>query len=284
MSKTSLLEEYCRILIKGSSLDEQVTLSLEEFEQLYYILMGHANQKAPVVALVNLSDQAFVTFPEYSRQEFIVSHSQPITEQLFRFLSNLHWYGPKQKPKTFSQFLKAEAKISWKRFLLALLASALLLILSGTKVHIYELLSSLLIQSSTVFLTIYLIFTVAQTDKLSKDRKLFELGILSDYYSDDRNITVLGIITVALVLINTIVVELLLQVPNQYPEIFSQTIRLTPAFTTGFVIAMLFHMFYTVATYYLERTRDVVERDTVKDILNEEDEHFAKASDGASRR
>jgi hypothetical protein len=107
---------------------------------------------------------------------------------------------------------------------------------------------------------------------------------LQRYYTDDRNVLILGIGTIALTFLNVMFLSLLSvvvqSVSNQLPdgvwywlEIAGQVLK---ALSTTIVIVLLFDTFLIVANYYLERSRDVVERDMTVNILHQD---FRKFSD-----
>ncbi len=138
--------------------------------------------------------------------------------------------------------------------------------------------TSLLITSSTVFLTIYLIFTVAQSQALQKDRQLFEQGVLQKYYRDDRNVTLLAILTIVLIFLNSTLLAIASQsIATTNLWYMQLSLRSGKAISTALVITLLIHSFFTVADYYLQRTRDVTERDLVARIFHED---FSRAREG----
>jgi hypothetical protein len=269
MDDAKITEIYYRLRSKKLE-QEPITLKIDEFKALYNKSLALNQRQVPRVVVINLEDQAYVLFPEWSRQEVIVEGTKSIETEDFSFLSMVDWRGAKGPRAGFFSFIVHEITENWRRITGILLASIIILLFVGPALSTYDLIHTLLIQASTVFLSIYLIFTVSQSERLSYDRKLFDKGTLHKYYADDRNITQFGILTVGMVFANSIlvsskIVNSTLQDPLPYA-----TGRWIAAISTSVVLSMLFHTFFIVADYYLERTRDVAEREHVGQVLHEE--------------
>jgi hypothetical protein len=209
-------------------------------------------------------------FPEWSRQEIIVQSKRPITLKDFDYVSILDWRGAREQIPKFFKFLVNEFASHKLRTSLLFLIALTALLLTGPTQDTLDLLNTLLIQASTVFLSIYLIFTVSQSERLSFDRKLFNKGILHKYYSDDKNVTTFAIVTIAIVFMNSILAHLpFISTSLSLPFPWSIG-RWITAIWSSLAVTMQFHTFLIVADYYLERTRDLAERQHVGEILHEE--------------
>ncbi len=121
-----------------------------------------------------------------------------------------------------------------------------------------------------LFLSIYLIFTVSQSERLSYDKKLFDAGVFHKYHSDDKNVTRFAILTVALVFANAILVHIPRLNTTLQTPLPGALGRWLVALSTSLAITMLFHTFFVVADYYLGRTRDLAERQHIGRIFHEE--------------
>jgi hypothetical protein len=100
---------------------------------------------------------------------------------------------------------------------------------------------------------------------------------LHQYYTDDRNVTFIGIITLALTFFASGAIMMLSKYePDIILKWYPLVSRIAKALILGLAIMLLFYTFYTVASYYLERNRDVVERDLVAEVLREDYEENAK--------
>jgi hypothetical protein len=201
-------------------------------------------------------------------------------EEKFEFIHEKSWYGAEKLPQGFAAFLCEEIKLNWKRLTFVFLSSGVLLYLINAE-SLYELIGSYLIQSTTVFLSIYLIFTVSQSQNLYKDVSLFKSGVLHQYYNDDRNVTFLGILTIGLTFVSSIVVAWLSLIASSISASWiAIAVRAAKSLGVAVVITLLFDTFLIVANYYLERNRDIMDRDVAANILHEDYNYSSGHHDG----
>lgn len=259
------------MLIRSGRLEEgPIVMSLEELRLFYEIFIQANDRRIPEVVIVNLADQAFLIFPEWSRQEIIVESNEPLVPEDFQFIPDIDWRGAKTPPQRFPSFFVQEFWLSKFRTITVFLVSFVILMLVVRSTDVLDLISSLLIEASAVFLSIYLIFTVSQSERLSYDKKLFERGIFFKYHNDDKNITKFAILTIAFVFVNALIGHLPPIADSLSKPLSLSVGRWIISLTSAFVLTMLFHTFFIVAGYYLERTRDLAEREHTGRILHEE--------------
>jgi hypothetical protein len=256
------IESICAKLLRGNIGEKALQVSLDEFQRFYSTFVN-LTKSSPVVSLVNIEDTVIAQFSNISPQHFLIVEKESLLENDFRFIQNRRWYGAKVKPEKFFAFLWKEFKNNFNSLILVGLVSFTLLFWVNND-GLYQLLVSLLIQSSTVFLGLYIIFTVSQSQKLYQDLRLFKSGILHKYFRDDKNVTMLGILTISSTFLNSGVIYLL---SGFTPNLLAQ---ITKALFSSITVVLLFDTFLTVANYYLERNRDVIERDIVAEILHED--------------
>lgn len=263
------LEAICTHLLGGEIGNDAVELEFEEFKRLY-ATMTRLRASAPRLTLVKtLGNEVFAQFSDIAPQHFIITDRQPLTPERFGLVPNLVWYGEQKRPLTFIRFLGKELRRNLWPLLGVFIGSAVLMFAANSP-SLYELMATLLIQSGTVFLSIYLIFTVSQSHRLAEDKRLFKVGITERYFRDDRNVTLLAILTIAITFISSMFVSLL--DTNWWVTIFRAPVltAVLKAVSTAIAIAFLFDSFLTVAGYYLGRTMDVVERDVISEILHQD--------------
>jgi hypothetical protein len=266
------LSKFAQGVVDGVLLDSSIVLKLNEFRRLYEIVLEKTRRRVPYILAIHLGDQVHLILPEYSRQEIVIEPEKrkKIRREDFSFLSLVDCRGATSPSRNFLLFLIGEIKINKIRLGLIFLISLALLIFVAPSVNNLDLANTLLIQASTVFLSIYLIFTVSQSERLSSDRKLFEKGILYRYYSDDRNITIFAILTIGLTFANTLLVHLPWISNGLDGFSLISFSRWVISITTSIIFTMLFHTFFVVSDYYLERTRDIAEREHIGNIFHEE--------------
>jgi hypothetical protein len=263
------VQQMCIRLLQGEIHFEALQVTLDEFRAFYRVLW-QLKGDPPEVSLVNLETLVKGQFSNISPQHFDIQEKKPLTEDDFDFILERNWYGSRERPQGFGKFVLQELKQNWWKLIPVFVISVgLLYAVDDDK--LYELVGTFLIQSTTVFLSIYLIFTVSQSQKLRKDPSLFKSGIMHRYYRDDRNITILGILTIGLTFLNSGVISLASTYLSAANFIWLQIVaRALKAISTAIVVTSLFETFITVANYYLERDRDVAERDMASDILDED--------------
>jgi hypothetical protein len=263
MTKTNQeIENICVRLLRGEIGKIALSVSLDEFQRFYSTFVN-LTKSSPVVSLVNIEDVVVAQFSDISPQHFDILSKQPLLDNDFQFIQEKRWYGANRKPENFLPFLWKELKQNSVKLLLVGLVSFALLFWVNND-GLYQLLVSLLIQSSTVFLSLYIIFTVSQSQNLYQDLQLFKSGILHKYFRDDKNVTLLGILTISSTFFNS---GLLYLLSGLTQNLFTQIAK---ALFSTITIMLLFDTFFTVANYYLERNRDVIERNIVADILDED--------------
>lgn len=263
------IARICRELINNSIGMSALEVSLDEF-RVFHETMQRLTKTVPMVSLINLESTVVAQFSNISPQHFDITHSEPLTESLFGFAEKKCWYGPQKSPQSFSRFLLAEFLLNKWKLSVIFIASALVFFVINSA-EFYQLMASFLLQSSTVFLSLYIIFTVSQSQTLYKDASLLKIGVLHQYYRDDRNMTLLGILTIALTFLFSGLVSLTAMFDSTTQAFWALTAsRLVRAVSMSIVVALLFDTFLTVANYYLDRSRDVLERDLVAAILDDD--------------
>ncbi|MDD1696593.1 MAG: hypothetical protein LUQ54_06820 [Methanoregula sp.] len=273
------IEEICQKLLEGCIDRSAIDVTLQEFEQ-FYETMQRLTPTVPIVALVNLESLVVAQFSNLSPQHFDIVQPGPFTEKQFSFVQKKEWFGPTKAPQSFGKFLWIEILLNKGKLGIIFLVSACLLFLINTE-EFYSVTASFLLQSATVFLSLYIIFTVSQSQTLYKESTLLRAGILHTYIRHDRNITILGILTVAFTFLGNGIVTLssMLESVYQAPW-FILVSRLLRAVFMAVVVTMLFDTFFTVASYYLDRSRVILERDLIIDILHGEYNKHQSASSG----
>jgi hypothetical protein len=248
--------------------DQALQLTLPEFKNVYIEMVHQLGNRNPYVVLLFFVDEVLATFPQYSLQQFRVPQQRGkfLTPSDFDFIIHRQVYGLQKEPPSFWKFIVGEFRLYWKWLSLVFIISFIGLHFSGAQ-NTYSVLSGLLIQSATVFVSIFLIFTVTQSALIQQDLTLFRQGLLHRYRRDDRNVAILGILVIGSVIFNNMFVNL----PYEL-KVFIEGYKLDlynfwGAISTSIVITLLIDAFISVVGYYLERSQDVVDRDLARKIL-----------------
>jgi hypothetical protein len=267
---TSQHQELADVIIDDRLLLRPAEMNLDQFKEFFEYLLQLLENHIPETLVINLGDQAQIIFPSLSRQEIIVlsSSSKRINEQDFDFIPSKEWVGPTNPDSNFIKFLFGEIRIYSWRILLTFILSCTLLAVFKPDQDALEDFNSLLLQASSLFFSVYLIFTVSQSQALGSDEKLFRKGILYKYITDDQNITTFSITTIGFSLANSLLVQSD-QITNLSNISFFVDLGVWVKYiTTALVSTMLFHTFLLVSDYYLDRTRAIAERDYIGSIFH----------------
>ncbi|WP_420628774.1 hypothetical protein [Candidatus Leptofilum sp.] len=272
------IQSICRKLLNNEYSPVALQLSsIDEFQRFYSTFVN-LTKNIPNVAFVNLETIVKAQFSDISPQHFDILTDKPLSEKDFSFAEKKTWYGANSNLQGFGQFLVSEIRENWQKIAPIFLLSFLLLALANSDT-LYDIVATLLIQSGTVFLSVFLIFTVSQSHILHRDKSLFQSGILQKYYSDDRNVILMGILTIALTFFSQMLIENISNFTSStnidWVIIFG---RLLKGLSASLVISLLFNTFFIVANYYLDRTRDVLERDLASELLHEDYQRFSKTT------
>jgi hypothetical protein len=132
--------------------------------------------------------------------------------------------------------------------------------------------NEMLLTSATLFLSIFLVFTVAQSSKLQEDKRLFDSGLLHKFERDDRLIAVVALTSLLLSILNVVILGIPAtfsitrwRVAGRYILTFNKLSLIIPTLT-GLSIAALVFCFLALL-YYLKRTMLITNRDMSVKVL-----------------
>jgi hypothetical protein len=269
---TSEIENICQLLLSGRMGNDPLVVKLSEF-QLFYSTIVNLKKISPLIDIINLEDRVIAQFSEISPQHFIIMEPG-LQKSNFNFASNITWYGIEKHTDKFPIFIGKEIYQKWF-YVLSIFSISAILLYSIHSLSYYGQLISILIQSATVFMSIYIIFSVSQSKMLSTDKTLFISGILQKYYNDDKNVTILAIVTIAELIISSGINELLTKILSSNIKL-ENIIYIIDIIIISTGITLLFMTFETVANYYIDRSRDIIERDMISEILHNEYKKYNK--------
>src|SRR6266508_398590 len=197
---------------------ETIRLSLPEFKHVYSELVKQLSNRNPYALLIYFDDIIFASFPQHSTQHFRIPRKQAhyLMPKDFEFILWRKEYGTLDRLDSFGKFLALELRKYWKWLFLTFAAAFIGLHFAGSN-DVYTTLSGVLIQSATVFVSVFLIFTVTQNALLQNDLALFKRVTLHRYRRADRNFAILGIAVIGAVILNSMFVLL----PEQYAKFFA---------------------------------------------------------------
>lgn len=218
------IAQICQRLLDNTPLNEDERyLTLDEFIDLYQCV---AQRTAAIqdVHVVLLSKNAAVQFPRVSRQRLVVRHKHRLTKKDFsRTVVKANFFGDKLDYSLRIQ-LKEEKR---NALILLVIFVAFLVSMIGIGLHpaadynnyladpskyapvgqaldALKTISELVVTSATLFLSIFLVFTVAQNVEMARDKFLFEEGLAHKYHRDDVFISKVALLSLFLGIANTV--------------------------------------------------------------------------------
>ncbi len=271
------LAELATSLVNRQINKNALTFSLKDIQRMYVILTQMLENHPPQISIVSIGENVYFQFSEISPQHFLIEDSNGLSENDFAFIPNKNWFGPQEQSKGVIQFFREELSSNW--WLIIVLFLLFIIMLFTHDNDLYIKISELVLQATTVFLSIYLIFTVSQNQIIATDKKLFIQGIVYKFYSDDRYLAIEAIFTIVLSLSNTILVHFLVSLQFTY-FLFRPDFLLVKdyilALTSSFLVILMVDTFLSVTNYFFFRTKHILDRNMASDILHDEFQKYEK--------
>ncbi len=219
------IEHICQKLLNNNRLDETDRyLTLDEFVDLYHRL-SKITDSPQDVQIVLLGKNAIVQLPRFGFSRLIVRHTKRLGPTDFsRTVGGAKIFGDKLNYSFWGQ-VKEEKRN------LPILLTVFVLILSLTiwigfasasnydnyvvnpsgfpdvdrALNTLRTISDLVVTSATLFLSIFLVFTVAQNVEMIRDRFLFKEGLAHKYHRDDVFITKMALVSLFFGIVNSVI-------------------------------------------------------------------------------
>jgi hypothetical protein len=287
------IDFLCNSILAGGPLNPTESLSLDEFAALYHKVSEQTGVKHRI-DIVLQSDRALVQFTGLTPGHqivYIVSEHR-LTQQDFSRIVHKPVFHGDILPVSFRQRIKEEHKNLLVSFGFGLLFSLTLFALGNSVAADYASyladpdgfpsvdrvvdflvqINEMLLTSATLFLSIFLVFTVAQSSKLQEDTRLFDSGLLHKFERDDRLIAMVALTSLLLSLLNVVILGIPAafgiarwQIAGRYMLTLNMLSLIIPALT-GLSIATLAFCFLALL-YYLKRTMLITNRDMSGKVL-----------------
>ena len=292
------VDEISKKLIAGQPLGDEADISLEEFVALYQKIGQQVNIKQRV-DIVLQDDRAFVQFtdlPPGNGTVYVTSEHRLTPQDFSRTVANAVFHGD-----VLASTIKEQIKEDRANIVIAgtigLLFTILLFILGNSvaptyaaylvtpgqfptterAINVMVQVNEMLLTSATLFLSIFLIFTVAQSAKLQEDIRLFDTGLLHKFERDDRLIAVVAIASLVLSVLNVILLGLPVSLDVTAWRVLGYVVTLNKLslispVITGLMIGMLIYCFLALL-YYLKRMMLITNRDMSVKVLERARRH-----------
>ena len=266
------------------------TLYLSQFRDVFEEIQQDA-QGTPIDVVLN-GDWAMVQFSRLCTHRIrvlqdpssnrisrsllkVFSRKMILTEDDFEFASlYAKFYGARTR-LSFGSFLLEEISTNWFPLILTLLISwvvfrSLAVASSPMGGKALEKVNELLLTTGTLYISIFILFTVSQNADALKDPHLFREGLTHRFLRVDRILAFLTIIVVCISILNIV----LLNAPSPISlSLFGKTrtiqdVSIVVPVLSAIGITIFVDCFLALVQYYFRRVRYILERELTKDLLD----------------
>jgi hypothetical protein len=259
------------------------TLSVSQFREVYTEIQK-ARQGTPVHILLN-GDWAMVQFSRLCNHRIRIISDAPLKpfswierrkileERDFEFASLHAEFLGVRKQLTIWKFLWEELITNGLyllgTFLISFVAfSALTSVPSGKDA--LQRISEALLTASTLYLSVFILFTVSQNAEVLKDNFLFRKGLTYRFFQVDKILASLSVYIILSSILNIV----LINISSETIRIFLFTIKLPDLsiyiqIFSALIVTTLVDCFLSLIRYYFQRTRLVSEKDLTKNFFDE---------------
>lgn len=278
-------KDVIKAMLSPSDPPQMFTLGLSGFQEVYQEVQRTVGS-TPVDIVLN-GDWAVAQFSQLCNHRIRVlqdppsnllsrvTHKRALTERDFEF-SSLHseFYGARTH-LSFLSFLAEELSASWLplAFIMIILWTVFQFLVNtaSTSLEALEKVNELLLTATTLYLSIFLLFTISQNSDLVKDPYLFRKGLTHRFFRVDQLLAFLAVVVICISIINTII----LNIPSPISlSLLGRTFTLpvvtaVAPFLSAAGVTILADCFLAFIRYYFRRVRYIIERELTKDLLDE---------------
>jgi len=278
---TSTPREVVQAILSPSGPPQIFTLNLSQFREVYQAIQQNVESK-PVDIVLN-GDWAMVQFSRLCNHRIRVTQNLPsnflsrlvhktvLTEEDFDFAIYSEFYGARTY-LSLRSFLVEEISTNGFPLLLTMLISLIVFqsILGTAGKGVLEKVNELLLTATTLYLSVFLLFTVSQNVELVKDPFLFREGLTHRFFRVDQ---LLASLAVAVMCVSILDVILLNLSPPVSVSLLGRTFTLPDVsviapFLSALGVTMLVDCFLALIQYYSRRVRYILEKDLTKRLLD----------------
>lgn len=286
------IEDISSKIIAGMPFDAG-QISLDDFSKVYHCITQRTGTPSRI-DVVLLGDRCYVQFsslPPGDRIIYVTAEKRLVPDDFSRIIANPYFHGD-VLPTRFRQQIREDWKnllVSACLALVVVLLSFLIAVPAASNYSAYlstptsypqvdrvlnslSRISELMLTSSTLFISLFLVFTVAQSTKLQQDVRLFDSGLLHKFARDDRLIAIIALTGFFLGILNSALIGLPYSWDiASFPVITGQilTINKLTLFVpliNGLALLCLAYCFLALL-YYVKRTMLLTDRDISAKVL-----------------
>lgn len=279
---TNTPKEVIQAILSPSGSPVIFSLSLSQFREVYQAVQRN-KENTPVDVVLN-GDWAMAQFSRLCNHRIRVIQDPPsgffsrfvnkttLTEKDFDFAIYSEFYGATTH-LSLRSFLKEEISTNGIPLLFTMLASWIVFqfFLGTTGKEILEKVNELLITATTLYLSIFLLFTVSQNMDSIKDPFLFRVGLTHRFFRVDQLLASLVVVVFCVSVLNVVLLNLSppvsVSIVGRKFELPDVTIA--APFLSAVGLTVLVDCFLALIQYYFRRVRYVLEKDLTKALLDE---------------
>lgn len=281
-------EEIVHAILSPSGSPEMFTISLSQFREVYRSVqqeLGERQLPPTLLDIVLNGDWAVVQFSQLCNHRIRVlqdSSTGPLsrfldkrilTEEDFDFASLHSEFHGARTYLSFRSFLKEEAATNW-------IPLALILLFSWAMFHfsfvtagedILEKVNELLLTATTLYLSIFLLFTVSQNIDLIKDPYYFRRGLTHRFLRVDQLLASLAVAALGVSILNIVLLNVSspISIPLPGRIVVITNVSVLAPFLTAVGLIILIDCFLALIQYYFRRVRYILERELTKELLDQ---------------
>ncbi|MFN2490801.1 MAG: hypothetical protein ABR529_13925 [Actinomycetota bacterium] len=262
-------EEIARELLGQDAKEEPRDVTLDELSAVYRSL-SHQRGADPLLRVVSLQDRLMAQFPEVNSQLlFVTLKPDQRPRDALSFVLRLDWSGPEGPPLRWRRFVSEELRTVWW-LLLPLFVGLLVAFIRLRDVELMASLNRLALTSLSIFVSIFVVFVIGESKRLTNRSDLFRLGRLHEFLDVDRMMVNLALLALLLGFLNAALLA-----SSEHLVLVGGALDRSRAWgpiMTALVLVLLFDLFLSIPRYYLQRLRVMFERDAIRDLLVRRDD------------
>lgn len=266
------LEAYSKNIVEGEKKGVYV-LSLAEFQELYKLVSRLSEQRDKKIGetyILLLTENALVRFSLAQKIIIQVSHNQTLSKTDFNIVISPKFEG-NINPITWKAFIWTEFRQNWLIILFITVLFFLLFYMTNNFAGISKI-NELLIQSNSLFISIFILFTISQNRELLTNKELTRQGITHRLMQNDYYITSFAILSLSLALCSSAILTLPTNTMSSFALANSFYSMGTIAIgLTHLALILLLVCFLSVTKYYLKVMRAGMESKMYEQLMNEQE-------------
>lgn len=244
---TNKVEEALKTLEAGWGYEE---LTLDQFRGIYHKIINRKILNDHTVFAVFAENRIFISFPEKPDVKFVITKEKGFfSKEDLNFIANLEPMGTYEGEHEFIVFLKKEFRLNWwKLSSIFFLTFALFFI--ANNVDMLRKVNEMILASTTIFISIFLLFVVSQRG-YKNEFKLMKEGTLYQFFQNDKYIAMLAIFLIFL----SIVTVAFSYVDLEEQKEQNHQIILFLSILTSSSLVILAICYLAIYQYYFERMK-----------------------------